>query len=171
MLGPGGEPGCRCCCTLLFLAYAWSAAPADDGIAPIPGPRLFQPALGKVRRRSPDTCKPGNHLYPSLQNQSMGEFTDFPQSCCACTPCSWAFQAATVPHAPIREGQQQQKMGAGASNLEGSQQAVIVITARPVLLPKAGFSAQNQDLKQQCLGLRSGQSLPITSLTKHQLCC
>lgn len=77
------------------------------GIAPIPGPRLFQTALGKVRR-SPDTCRPGNHLCPSLQNQSTGEFTDFPQSCCLSAPRSWVFQAATVPHAPVRAGREQQ---------------------------------------------------------------
>lgn len=51
-------------------------------------PALFHPALEKVRRWSPDTCWPGSHLCPTLQNQSTGELIGFPQFHCLFAPRS-----------------------------------------------------------------------------------
>lgn len=73
MPGPGGERECRCCCALLFLAYAWSAAPADwcGGLLPSWGggcPR--QP--WERSEEALTHADPAITSFPASKNQSTG---------------------------------------------------------------------------------------------------
>lgn len=124
---------------MLLLSYFWHtpgvwAGWLVQGIAPIL--RGFHPALGKVRRRSPDTWKPGSGLCPTLQNQSTRKFTGFPQFCCLFAPQSWVLCADISPE-PFGVGWEQLLAGDSESlqaprctQTGNFSQAVIAIRAR-----------------------------------------
>ena len=149
MPGPGGERGCRCCCTLLFLAYASSAAPADScgGLLPSRGGGYFsQPwersgeealthadlaiisvpaSKTKVRRNAPIFHSPVASLHLTLGLSRLPRFPTHPSE----------QGGSSTWHAT-----QKSCIHPGAPNLEGSRQAAIAITARPGVLPQIGFT-------------------------------
>lgn len=148
MLGPGGERGCRCCCTLLFLAYAWSAAPADScgGLLPSRGQGYFSQPWERSGEEALTHADLAIISVPASKIKVWGNSLIFHSTVASLHLALGLSRLPRFPTHPSERGgsttwqvTQESCIHPGAPKLEGSQQAAIAITARPGLLPQMGF--------------------------------
>lgn len=161
MPGPGGERGCRCCCTLLFLAYAWSAAPADlcGGLLPSRGRGYFR----QPWERSGEALTHADLAIisvPASKTKVQGNLLIFHSPVASLRLALGFSRLPRFPTHPSERGgssswhtTQKSCVHPGAPNLEGSRQAAIAITARPGLCPKVFLSVLKPGLEIAMPGL------------------